>query len=75
MKSFWSMLKRAHKGTFRQMSPKHLNRYVTEIAARHNIRDDDTIDQVRAVILGMDCKRLKYADLLGPNGLDSGARE
>ena len=74
MESFWSMLKRAHKGTFHKMSPKHLDRYVTEFESRHNFRDDDTIDQMGAVVLGMDCKRLKYADLIAPNGLDSGAR-
>ncbi len=28
VESFWSMLKRAHKGTFHKISPKHLNRYV-----------------------------------------------
>ena len=26
------MLKRAHKGTFHKISPKHLDRYVTEFA-------------------------------------------
>ena len=39
VESFWSMLKRAHKGTFHKMSPKHLGRYVQEFAGRHNIRD------------------------------------
>ena len=73
IESFWSMLKRAHKGTFHKMSPKHLDRYVTEFEARHNIRDDDTVDQMGAVVLGMDCKRLKYADLIAPewSGLGS----
>ena len=28
VESFWSMLKRAHKGTFHKISPKHLDRYV-----------------------------------------------
>ena len=74
IESFWSMLKRAHKGTFHKMSPKHLDRYVAEFAARNNIREDDTIDQMGAIVLGMDFKRLKYADLIAPNGLDSGAR-
>ena len=32
IESFWSMLKRAHKGTFHKISPKHLNRYVQEFA-------------------------------------------
>ena len=57
------------------MSPKHLERYLNEFITRHNIRPLDTIDQMRAIVLGMDCKRLQYADLIAPNGLDSGARE
>ena len=28
VESFWSTLKRAHKGTFHKLSPKHLDRYV-----------------------------------------------
>ena len=75
IESFWSMLKRAHKGTFHKMSPKHLDRYVAEFEARHNMREDDTIYQMGAVVLGMDCKRLKYDTLIAPNGLDSGARK
>ena len=38
IESFWSMLKRAHKGTFHKISPKHLDRYVQEFAGKHNIR-------------------------------------
>ena len=72
--SFWSMLKRAHKGTFHKMSPKHLNRYVQEFAGKHNLRDLDTLDIMGAVVLGMDGKSLKYDELIAPNGLDSGAR-
>ncbi len=30
IESLWSMLKRAHKGTFHKLSPKHLDRYVQE---------------------------------------------
>ena len=30
IESFWSMLKRGYYGTFHRMSPKHLNRYVSE---------------------------------------------
>ena len=35
IESFWSMLKRAHKGTFHKISPKHLQRYVSEFAGKH----------------------------------------
>lgn len=51
IESFWPMLKRAHKGMFHRLSPKHLQRYVDEFAGRHNIRDTDTIDQMTVVWL------------------------
>ena len=50
IESFWSMLKRAHKGTFHKLSAKHLQRYVDEFVARHNIRELDTIDQGQVLI-------------------------
>ena len=46
IEGFWSMLKRAHKGTFHKISPKHLDRYVQEFAGRHNVREADTVDQM-----------------------------
>ena len=49
IESFWSMLKRAHKGTFHKLSPKHLKRYVREFAGKHNLRDLDTLDIMGAV--------------------------
>ena len=74
MESFWSLLKRAHMGTFHKMSPKHLDRYVTEFEGRYNIRELDTTDQLTKAARGMDGKRLTYEMLIAPNGLDSGAR-
>ena len=61
-------------GTFHKMSPKHLHRYVDEFEGRQNVREDDTIDQLGAMVLGMEGKRLTYEALIAPNGLDSGAR-
>ena len=72
--SFWSMLKRAHMGTFHKMSPKHLDRYVTEFEGRQNVRENDTIDQLGAMVEGMEGKRLTYKGLIAPNGLESGVR-
>ena len=43
MESFWSMLKRGYHGTYHHMSPKHLDRYVTEFSGRHNDRDANTM--------------------------------
>ena len=52
MESFWSMLKRSYAGTFHKLSPKHLDRYVQEFAARHNMRESDTIDMMAVVFDG-----------------------
>ncbi len=74
IESFWSMLKRAHKGTFHKLSPKHLQRYVTEFAGKHNARNADTQDQMTALAVGLVGKHLLYRDLIAENGLASGAR-
>ena len=74
IESFWSMLKRAHKGVYHKLSPKHLQRYVDQFTGRHNVRDLDTIRQMAMVTEGMAGKRLKYRDLIKPNGLSSLAR-
>ena len=74
IESLWSMMKRAHTGTFHKLSPKHLDRYVQEFAARHNLREEDTIDIMAAVASGMGGKRLRYRELIADNGRPSGAR-
>ena len=74
VESFWAMLKRGHKGTYHKMSNKHLQRYVDEFVGRHNLRMLDTDDQMGSLVGSMEGKRLRYADLIAPNGLDSGAK-
>ena len=64
IESFWSMLKSAHKGTFHKISAKHLQRYVNEFCACHNMRDFDTIDQMQRIVVDMIGKRLMYRDLI-----------
>ena len=46
IESFWATLKRAHKGVFHKISPKHLQRYVNEFAGKHNVRNEDTLAQM-----------------------------
>lgn len=45
------------------MSPKHLKRYVTEFAGRHNVREFDTIEQMAFLARGMAGKHLSYKTL------------
>ena len=73
MESFWSMLKRAHDGTFHKMSPKHLQRYVSEFAGKHNIRDSGTLAQMRDTVARLVGRNLLYRDLIADNGLSSGS--
>ncbi|MCY3966735.1 MAG: IS1595 family transposase [Acidobacteria bacterium] len=74
VESLWSMFKRGFVGTYHKMSPKHLRRYVDEFAGRKNQRDLDTVEQLAELFDGFIGKRLKYRDLIAPNGLPSGAR-
>ena len=74
IESFWSMLKRAHKGTFHKISPKHLQRYVSEFAGKHNIRDSGTLVQMRDTVARLVGRNLLYRDLVADNGRSSGAR-
>jgi len=74
VESFWATLKRAHKGTFHKISPKHLNRYVHEFAGKHNIRDLDTLAQMRDTVARLVGRNLLRTRLVADNGLSSMAR-
>ena len=70
--SFWTALDRAHKGTFHKISPKHFNRYAHEFAAKHNMRDSETIAQMKETVARMVGRNLFYRDLVTGKGLETG---
>ena len=74
IESFWSMLKRAHKGTFHKISPKHIQRYVSEFAGKHNIRDSGTLAQMRDTVACLVGRNLLYRRLIADNGLSNAGR-
>ena len=65
IESLWSTLKRAHKGVYHRLSAKHLQRYVDSFAAKRNIRDVDTADQMAAVVASMFGQDITYDALTG----------
>ena len=58
-----AILKRMFMGTYHHLSPKHLHRYVTELAGRHNARPLPALDRMAALVRGAEGKRLTYRDL------------
>ena len=64
IESFWSMLKRAHKGTFRKMSKKRLARCVAEFQDEHNVPKFNSLAKMQLLAQGMVGRRLKYEDLI-----------
>ena len=63
IESFWSMLKRGYIGTYHRMSRKHMGRYVTEFAGRHNDRPSDILEQIELMARNIEGKQLRYKDL------------
>jgi hypothetical protein len=68
MENFWSVLKRTIKGTYVNVEPFHLFRYLDEQAFRFNLRKGD--DQSRFLIgmRGIVGKLLQYKELIGTAG-------
>ena len=67
IESVWALLKRGIYGTWHQVSFKHLDRYVDEVAFRLNAANvaRHTLDRLDSFIDATDGKRLTYARLIG----------
>ena len=59
------MLKRRYHGINHKMSPKHLCRYVTEFAGRHNWRSLDTVEIVALMLRDLGGQGLRYRKSVG----------
>jgi len=70
---FWSMLDRAHMGTFHRLSPKHLQRCVNEFCGRHNVRGFGTIGQMRLLAKRLEGKPLRFRGLIADTGVSAAA--
>ena len=65
MENFWSLLKRAIKGTYVSVMPPHLDRYIDEQSFRFNERDMDDGNRFRIVLKSVTGKRLTFSELTG----------
>ena len=63
--NFWSLLKRAIKGTYVSIEPFHLFRYLDEQAFRFNERDDNDGGRFANAIKGVVGRRVTYKALIG----------
>jgi len=67
IENFWSLLKRAIKGTYVSVEPFHLQRYVDEQVFRFNERKGSDADRFSAALRRVAGKRLTYRELIsGP---------
>jgi transposase-like protein len=65
LENFWSLLKRAIKGTYVSIEPFHLFRYLDEQSFRYNTRKTVDADRFQRVIGSIAGKRLTYNGLIG----------
>jgi hypothetical protein len=65
LENFWSLLKRAIKGTYVSVEPFHLFRYLDEQTFRYNNRKDVDGGRFENAVGGIVGKRLMYRDLIG----------
>jgi transposase-like protein len=65
LENFWSLLKRALKGTYVSVQPFHLFRYLDEQAFRFNERAGNDAARFALALFGIVHKRLTYKALIG----------
>src|SRR5205807_9456870 len=65
LENFWSLLKRALKGTYVSVEPFHLFRYLDEQAFRFNHRKGTDFERFVEVVSMVFGKRLEYKTLTG----------
>jgi transposase-like protein len=69
LENFWSLLKRAIRGTYVNVEPFHLFRYLDEQAFRFNERKENDSGRFVKALRGITGKGLRYAKLIGGDGI------
>ncbi len=69
IENFWTQLKKTFIGTYSNIvSPKHMQKYVNEVAFRYNQREAPVSDKIDILLQDTNGKRLTYKALIGKNG-------
>ena len=55
--SFCVVLSHTYHGVYHKISKKHLNRYIGQLAGKHNLWKFESIDQMSLIVLGMSSSR------------------
>jgi transposase-like protein len=71
LENFWSLLKRGIRGTYVNVEPFHLFRYLDEQAFRFNERKDNDAGRFIKAVAGYVGKGLRYSKLIGQEDGDS----
>ncbi len=71
LENFWSLLKRALKGTYVSVEPFHLFRYLDEQAFRFNNRESNDSERFSLVVSAVVGRRVTYAQLIGALGAET----
>ncbi len=74
LENFWSLLKRALKGTYVSVEPFHLQAYCDEQVFRFNNRKMTDADRFAMVMTNIVGLRLTYAELTGKTESQRGQR-
>lgn len=75
MENFWSLLKRAIKGTYVSVEPFHLVRYLDEQSFRFNRRKMTDAERFEWVVRQITARRLTYKQLIGATSSEVGSSE
>jgi transposase-like protein len=67
LENFWCLLKRSVKGTYVQVAPFHLFRYLDEQAYRYNERESNDADQFVKAVRSVTGRRLTFQEVTGKN--------
>src|SRR3984893_2085243 len=65
LENFWSLFKRALKGTYVSVEPFHLQAYADEQAFRYNNRKMDDVDRFSIALSQIAGRRVTWAELTG----------